>query len=252
VSYDGQKPYIKVNIASFRMQYYEEDQVVYASNVVVGKVQKKTPVFQDKLELIVLNPTWTLPFSITSTETLRKLKKDSMYLQKHNMVLITSAGRVVSDSGIDWNKYEEGHFPYMVRQQPGPDNALGQVKFLFPNKYAIYLHDTPSKYLFSREERAFSHGCIRLQNPLNFANFLLNKQDTAWSMDSINAIIETRKITNIRLKNKIPIYILYQTAGVTEQNEVFFYHDIYGRDEKVYRKLMNLETVEEKEDSRVE
>ena len=245
-------PHIIVNIASLKMKYLEHDTVGFSSNVVVGKVSRKTPVFQDELTLIVINPTWTLPFSISSTETLRKLKRDSLYLQKNNMILLNHGGEQVSDSGIVWSEMEEKHFPYVVRQQPGPNNALGQVKFLFPNQYAIYLHDTPSKYLFSKEERAFSHGCIRLQNPLEFAAYLLEKQDTAWSLDSVNAIVETREITKIRLRHNIPIYLMYQTAGVNEKQEVFFYHDIYGRDDEVYRRLMNRETIQEKENSRIE
>ena len=251
MTYTKEKPYIIVNIASFKMKYFEYDTIGFSSNVVVGKVNRKTPVFQDELTRIVLNPTWTLPYSISSTETLYKLKRDSLYLQKNNMILLDYAGEQVSDSGINWNKFDEKHFPYIVRQQPGPNNALGQVKFLFPNQYAIYLHDTPSKYLFAKEERAFSHGCIRLQNPLEFAAYLLEKQDTAWSIDSIHAIVETREVTKIRVRDKTPIYILYQTAGVNEKNEIFFYHDIYGRDEEVYRRLMNDETDLEKEKSRM-
>jgi len=249
LNYPSEGPYIKVNIASFRMIYIDNGKVTYASNVVVGKTQKQTPMFSDRMKLVVFNPTWTLPFSITSTETLSKLKKDPNYLQKHNMVLIDHKGNIIDSHGIDWHKYSEGHFPYMVRQEPGPSNALGQVKFLFPNKYAIYLHDTPSKHLFSRDERAFSHGCIRLQNPLNFAQFLLSKQDTSWTMDKINAIIKTRETETIRLKPRIPIYLLYQTVGVNEENELYFYHDIYNRDDKVYETIMQPETITELEDS---
>ena len=165
------------------------------------------------------------------------------------MVLIDYKGNIISEVGIDWDKYEEGHFPYMVRQEPGPTNALGQVKFLFPNKYAIYLHDTPSKHLFLRDERAFSHGCIRLQNPLNFAQFLLSKQDTSWTMDKIDAIMETRETESVRVNPRIPIYLLYRTVGTNKDGELVFYHDIYDRDNNVYNILMSPETTTELEEA---
>ena len=239
IDYPFEKPYIKVNIASYRMQFIENYDVVYASKVVVGKTQKQTPMFEDKLEIVVINPTWTLPYSITSTETLRKLKKDPNYLDKHNMNLIDRNGKVINNHGIDWHKYKEGHFPYTVRQGAGPSNALGRVKFLFPNKYAIYLHDTPSKYLFSKDERDFSHGCIRLQNPLNFAEFLLKRENaTKWNKDVIAKIVKTEKTKNISLRHKYPILLMYQTAGTTQNDEIFYYADIYKRDAKVYELLV--------------
>ena len=241
MSIDQSEPHIKVNIAAFKLQYVDSGIVTYSSNVVVGNTRKQTPVFKDKMEKIVLNPTWTLPFSIATRETLRMLQKDSLYLIKHNMILLTNQGDTVKDSIVDWMQYHRGHFPFVVRQLPGPRNALGQVKFLFPNKYAIYLHDTPSKFLFWKEERAFSHGCIRLQNPLKFAQFILSKQDTLWTMDSIQVILDSNITEEIKLEHKIPIYLLYQTAGVNARKEVIFYQDIYGRDERIYRRLMNMD-----------
>jgi murein L,D-transpeptidase YcbB/YkuD len=237
---DKTEPHIKVNIAAFKLQYVDSGLVTYSSNVVVGNLRKQTPVFKDKMEKIVLNPTWTLPYSIATRETLRMLQRDSLYLKKHNMILLTNQGDTVTDSIVDWMQYHRGHFPFVVRQLPGPRNALGQVKFLFPNKYAIYLHDTPSKFLFWKEERAFSHGCIRLQNPLEFAQFILNKQDTLWTMDSIQVVLDSNITQEIKLENRIPIYLLYQTADVNARKEVIFYQDIYGRDERIYRRLMNM------------
>ena len=237
--YPKNQAYIKVNIAAYKMQFIENGEVVYKSNVVIGKLQKQTPMFMNKLKYVVLNPTWTLPFSITSTETLRKLKKDPNYLEKHNMVLLTHSGSPVNSQGIDWHHYKEGQFPYTVRQSGGPGNALGRVKFLFPNKYAIYLHDTPSKYLFSKEKRAFSHGCVRLQNPLDFAEFLLKKEPNSnWDMEKIKEIIKSDKTKTIGLKHKYPILLMYQTAGITENGKIYYYEDIYNRDKKLYGLLM--------------
>ena len=241
LQYPTDEPYVKVNIASFRMQFIENGDNIYSSNVVIGKIGKETPLFTKRIKLVVLNPTWTLPRSITTTETLRRLKANPNYLDTHNMNLIDRNGRIINNHGIDWNKYKEGHFPYMVRQEPGPHNALGQVKFLFPNKYSIYLHDTPSKYLFSKEKRAFSHGCIRLQNPLDFALFLLQRENkNYWSKEKINKIIKTSKLKNIRLKHEYPILLMYQTASMSSDGDIIYYQDIYDRDNKLYNKIQGV------------
>jgi len=248
----GDAPHVRVNIASFKMQFIDKNEEVYFSNVVVGKQQKKTPVFTDTLELVVLNPTWTLPHSITSTETLSKLKKDPNYLQKHQMVLMTRGGEIIDPNGIDWSQYSQHNFPYMVRQEPGPHNSLGRVKFLFPNKYSIYMHDTPSKYLFAKEKRAFSHGCMRLQNPLDFALFILKKDDANWSKEKIDDIIASEKTDVIRLKNYYPVQILYQTTGLNSNGEIYFYNDIYSRDNILFKKLSTQESIKDVEKQRIE
>jgi murein L,D-transpeptidase YcbB/YkuD len=229
--------FIVVNIAKYQLYYSDSGEVSYTTKVMVGTDEKQTPVFRDKLEYIVFNPTWTLPTSISSKETLPHLQRDSLYLEKNNMVIINSKGEVQSDSGIVWSEYSEDYFPFILRQEPGPGNALGRVKFLFPNKYAIYLHDTPSRYLFAKEERAFSHGCIRVQNPLDFSEFILAKQDTNWTMDSIMTVIDSAKTVSVRLKKSIPIYLLYLTAGENVNGEIFFVPDIYGRDERILKAL---------------
>jgi murein L,D-transpeptidase YcbB/YkuD len=226
-----------VNIAKYQLYYSDSGKVTYSSKVMVGTDEKQTPVFRDKMEYIVFNPTWTLPQSIASKETLPKLKQDSLYLKKNNMHIINSKGEILSDSGIVWSNYTSDYFPFIIRQEPGPGNALGRVKFLFPNNYAIYLHDTPSKSLFAKEERAFSHGCIRVQNPLDLAEFILQKQDANWTMDSIKTIIADKETFTLRLKRSIPIYIMYWTAGVDEYDRLFFVPDVYGRDERILKAL---------------
>ena len=244
IKYPTDEPYIKVNIPAYKMEFVEDNKAVYSSNVVIGRINKKTPMFTKRLKLVVLNPTWTLPRSITTTETLSRLKANPNYLDKHNMDLIDRNGNVVGNHDIDWHKYKKGHFPYTVRQGPGPHNALGQVKFLFPNKYSIYLHDTPSKYLFSKEKRAFSHGCIRLQNPLNFAEYLLKREnETYWNRKKIDGIIKTSKTKNIRLKHEYPVLIMYMTAGYSVDGDVFYLEDIYNRDTKLYKKIIERKAV---------
>ncbi len=237
MQYPKDTAYIKVNIASFKMEFIKDKKVTYESNVVVGKTKNKTPFFMDYLELIVLNPTWTLPYSISSRETLGKLKRNPNYLAAHNMFLMDKNGKKISSQGIDWSTISSRNFPYRVRQGPGAGNALGCVKFLFPNKYAIYLHDTPSKRLFSRDKRAFSHGCIRLENPLQFAEFLLKKEDASWDKKKIDKIIATSKTKTIRLKNVYPVLLIYQTAATNKNNELIYYSDVYKRDAKLYKLL---------------
>ncbi len=237
IKYPKDTAYIKVNIASFKMKFIDHGKVTYSSNVVVGQTKKQTPSFMDTLELIVLNPTWTLPYSISSTETLSKLKKNPNYLETHNMVLMNKKGNIISSTGIDWSKLSSRHFPYRVRQKAGARNALGRVKFLFPNKYAIYLHDTPSKRLFSKDRRAFSHGCVRLQNPLDFAEFLLQKEDASWDRQKIDKIVASNKTKTIRLQHQHPILIIYQTAEIDEKRNFIYLNDIYKRDDKLYKLL---------------
>jgi murein L,D-transpeptidase YcbB/YkuD len=234
---DEMNEFIIVNIAKYQLYYLDSGRVTFSTKVMVGTDEKQTPVFRDDLQYVVYNPTWTLPTSISSKETLPQLKRDSLYLEKHNMVIINAKGEIQSDSGIVWSDYSENYFPFILRQQPGPGNALGRVKFLFPNKYAIYLHDTPSRYLFAKEERAFSHGCIRMQNPLDFSEFLLQKQDTNWTMDSIRTVLDSAVTMSVRLKKSIPIYIMYWTAGVNEFGNLFFVPDIYGRDRRILQEL---------------
>jgi len=234
IRYPKDTAYIKVNIASFKMNFIEQNKVVYSSNVVVGQTKKQTPSFMDTLELIVLNPTWTLPYSISSKETLPKLKKDSNYLNRNNMILMDKKGNLVDGTAIDWSSFSSADFPYRVRQKSGSGNALGRVKFLFPNKHAIYLHDTPSKRLFSKDVRAFSHGCIRLQHPLQFADFLLQREDTIWNSAKIDKIIVSGRTKTIKLQHQYPIFIIYQTVAENEQGEIIYMNDIYKRDEKLY------------------
>jgi murein L,D-transpeptidase YcbB/YkuD len=238
VDFGSVDEFIVINIAYFHLYFIDHHKFAYSSKVMVGRVNKETPIFSNKVETVVLNPTWTVPFSISSTETLSKLKRDPQYLKKHNMVLLNSKGAIVPDAGIDWNKYKTGHFPYTVRQEPGPHNALGQVKFLFPNKYSVYLHDTPEKYLFVKDDRAFSHGCIRLQNPLDFALFILNRdQPGKWTAERIQEIIKTKKTDNVNLKTKVPIFIMYWTAAINADNQVYFAPDIYNRDPAIIKAL---------------
>ena len=208
--------YIFINIPSYEMNYYKAKQVVLNSKVVVGKVMNQTVIFSGMLQYVVFSPYWNVPKSIIDKEIMPAIKKNKNYLAQHNM---------------EWN---DGN----IRQKPGPKNSLGLVKFLFPNSNSIYLHDTPSKSLFNKEKRAFSHGCIRLEKPIELA-YLLVKDDKNWTMEKLNNAFHSKKEIWYTLKNKIPVYIGYFTAWVTENEEVQFYDDVYARDECLTTYLFN-------------
>jgi L,D-transpeptidase YcbB len=227
--------YIIVNIAAFWMIMVKDSKIVHSASVVVGKPLNKTPIFRDKMRYIELNPTWMQPTSIVKNETVPSMKKDSAYLQKNHLELLDLKGNPVPDSSIDLKKLSASHFPYLVRQEPGPWNALGAVKFMFPNKYDIYLHDTPSKSLFSRGSRAFSHGCIRVDKPVDLAVKLL--EGTEYDRKKINEVIATRVTTRVNLAEPIDILLLYWTCGIDKNGKLFFVPDIYERDPSVLREL---------------
>ena len=228
--------FLLVNIAGFNIKRITNQKIVFESRVIVGKNHKESPIFKDEMEYIVMNPTWTLPYSIATHETLPKLKKDPSYLANKHMEIMDRKGKILNPDEIDFNQYSAGNFPFILRQKAGSHNALGQVKFIFPNKYAVYLHDTPSRSLFNRQDRAFSHGCIRLEDKWGLLMGLMD-EPTVWNMDKINSILDSGKTTTINLKKHIDIYILYWTAGVDKDKNIFFERDVYNRDASVLKAL---------------
>ena len=228
--------FLIVNIAGFNIRRIKKGKVVYESRVIVGKNHKESPIFKDAVQYIVFNPTWTLPYSIASRETLPRLKKDPGYLAAKKMEIMDRNGKILDPNSIDFSKYSTKNFPFIIRQKAGPHNALGQVKFIFPNKYAVYLHDTPSRGLFNRENRAFSHGCIRLEDKWDLVMSLMNEPDV-WNMDKINQIVDSGKTTQVNLKTPVDIYILYWTAGVDRDKNLYFERDVYNRDAAVLKAL---------------
>jgi len=229
------KDFMVVNIAGYNVRRVTNDSVVFWSRVIVGRHYHETPIFKGTLRYIELNPTWTLPYSIATKETLPKLKKDPTYLAKKNMIIMDRSGKELDPSTIDFNSLSRGNFPYTLRQKAGPHNALGQVKFMFPNKHAVYLHDTPARSLFAREDRAFSHGCIRLDKKWEL--FLNLVGDDGWDMKRINEVLNSGKTTRVSLKHPIEILLLYWTAGGDKQNRLYFNKDIYDRDASVLKEL---------------
>jgi murein L,D-transpeptidase YcbB/YkuD len=233
---------VAVNIAGFEAVAGKPGKFDVTMPVIVGKTYHETPVFSDTIKYVVFNPYWNLTPSIARNETLPKLKKDSHYLKKHNMRIFKGWGPDAPEldaTKIDWSKVSKKDMNrYRVRQDPGPDNALGTLKLVFPNKYNVYLHDTPAHGLFKKEQRAFSHGCIRMDRPAEMAAWVLGGEEKGWSLARVNEIIASRKRQVVVLDQPVPVYILYRTAFVNpEDHTLYFYEDIYGRDKLLAKAL---------------
>jgi len=228
--------YVMVNIAGFDLRRVKNGETQQRMSVVVGKPYSRTPVFSDHIRYIELNPYWTVPAGITLKEELGKLRSNPAGLAGQGFEAVR--GKEVFDlRSINWANYGPGNFPFQLRQRPGPKNALGRVKFMFPNEHSVYLHDTPSRSLFSRAERAFSHGCIRVSEPLDLAEQVLIAGGVeGWPMDRINKTVATDKNTVVKLAQPLPIHLTYLTAWVDE-NGVNFRKDIYKQDAKLLAAL---------------
>ena len=227
---EPQGDYIMVNIPEFKMHVYEHDSLVFSMNTIVGKTSSSTIIFNDELEYIVFSPYWVVPSSIIQGEIVPAMIKDPAYLARNHMeVYDLSSKEVIPSSGIHWAGYSGGKFPYGIRQRPGAFNSLGWVKFLFPNQYYIYFHDTPSRDLFNRNQRSFSHGCIRLAEPQKLAQYLL-RNDSLWPVDRIDSVMHGGVETYVKLPAPIPVFIAYFTAWVDEYGFVQFRQDIYDHD----------------------
>ncbi len=240
--------YLIVDIAGFHAFLVEEGEPIWSTRVQVGKPYHATPVFKDTMTYLDFNPTWTIPPGILRNETLPRIRKDPDYLSRNNMSVVTNAGKIVDPSTIDWAATATKGFPYMIRQEPGPQNALGRVKFMFPNKYMVYLHDTPSKGLFARTERAFSHGCIRTENPFDLATLLLD--DQGWDRARVDQVVASKKNTRVNLDEPITVMLLYWTAQSDAEGTVFFRRDVYDRDAPIIKGLDELYRVDPPERAR--
>ena len=223
--------FILVNIAGFAAYVVRDGKVVWQTRVQVGKPFHKTPVFRDEMKYVVFNPTWTVPYSIATRDILPNAQANPGYIAERNFDVRNRNGDLVDPGSVDWSQLSRGNFPYTLVQRPGPDNALGRVKFMFPNEHAVYLHDTPSKHLFGRAERAFSAGCIRVENPFEFAEILLGRD--GWTQERFKAVLDSGDTKTAFLSEPLPVLLLYWTAQVDEDGVVQFFHDIYDRDQPV-------------------
>lgn len=220
--------YVLVNIPEYRLHVVENGQEIKLMKVIVGKTMNSTPIFSDMIEHVEFSPYWNVPNSIARNELWPKIRRSSSYLRRNHFEILDGWGanaRPVSRSSVNWNRLNN----YRIRQKPGPWNALGQVKFMFPNQYAIYLHDTPAGYLFEKNYRAFSHGCIRIGEPAWFADWLFPQFD----QEEVEEKMNNRQHEYVKLEQKIPVYIFYLTAFEDNAGRVNFRPDLYGLDEKL-------------------
>jgi len=236
VNRDRGTRHILVNIPDFTAKVIDNNKVTFSTRAVVGanKDDRPTPEFSDVMEFMVINPSWYVPRSIVVKEYLPVLKQNP-YGVKH-IEITDSRGRRVNRGSVNFSQYTESTFPFSMRQPPSRGNALGLVKFMFPNRYNIYLHDTPAKNLFSREVRAYSHGCVRLAEPFDFAYTLLAKQ-TADPKGVFHGHLATGNETRVNLQKPVPVHIVYRTAFTSPTGHLQFRRDIYGRDARIWSAL---------------
>jgi len=225
---DIEDDFVLVNIAGFRAYVLRNRKVAWETKVQVGSTFHQSPVFRADIEYLVVNPTWTVPYSIASKEILPKIKRDPNYFANRDFDLKNQNGKLVEPSSINWATVTERNFPVWLVQRPGPNNALGRVKIMFPNKHSVYLHDTPSKALFGKAERAFSHGCIRVENPFELAEQLLGGD--GWNQEKFQQVLDAGETKTVSLSTPMPVLLLYWTAMATPDGVVHFFNDVYSRD----------------------
>ncbi len=222
--------YILVNIADFRLFVVEKGRTVMTMPVVVGTAYRETPVFSDHLTYLEFAPYWGVPPTILREDKLPKIRRDIKYLDEHHFEVISwQTGKPIAPESIDWHQTSEEDLPGLLRQKPGPWNPLGRVKFMFPNDFDVYLHDTPNRYQFEAGKRSFSSGCIRIERPLDLAQYLLENQK-GWDCDALLNAVGASFPQKVMLKSPIPVHLLYWTAWVDGRGAVQFRSDLYGRD----------------------
>lgn len=230
--YENRSDYLYANIPSFTMKVSEGGKYVRTHNSVIGKSWTRTPELHAELEYFILNPRWHVPKSISSTELLEKAKKDPTYLNR-NGYRVSQGGKTVKSDEVKWGDVSSSSFNYKISQNSGRGNALGKVKFIFPNGHNVYFHDTPSRYLFKNDMRAYSHGCVRIQDPLELAKYLATKQNLSIEADSVEAKVATRVNRKITLEKKLDVFIEYYVAGTNQEGVIQFYPDIYKKDKNL-------------------
>ena len=235
--------YVMVNIAGFSLSAVKNSETILEMPVIVGKSQHQTPVFSDTIKYLDFNPFWNVTASIARNEELPALRENPNHLVERNIRLFSSwqEDAVELDStAIDWNNISRAQMSrYKLRQDPGPWNALGRVKFVFPNHHSVYLHDTPTRELFNHSFRSFSHGCIRVSRPLALAQFALEMEDPLWSSKKIEAIVTSGERKVVSLSKPLPIHITYQTVWLDNQGIIHFNSDLYNRDARLLEVLLS-------------
>ena len=229
--------YLFVNMPAYELEFYRQDKIKLKQNVVIGKYKSQTPEIRDSLQYIVAYPYWYVPKKISLEEILVKTQKDSTYFKRNNFEVITYGKKPIDFETLDFQEINKGNFKYLIRQSGGGSNSLGLVKFIFPNKYAIYLHDTPSKSLFYKEKRAYSHGCVRVEKAFKLAEHILEYDKNERTIDSIKKYIKNQKEKSIKLNNSLPIFLYYFTTKVDDNNNLIFYNDVYDKDKLIVEQM---------------
>ncbi|MFU8861016.1 MAG: L,D-transpeptidase family protein [Cyclonatronaceae bacterium] len=233
--------YIVVNIAGFDVRVIEFNEIVLQMKAVVGRLYRQTPVFSGNMTYLVLSPFWNVPPTIAGQDVLPQVQRDVEYLARQNMKVFQGWGaesREVDPATVDWSTVNRRTMPYRFRQDPGPINALGTVKFMFPNQFHVYLHDSPARELFGRAQRDFSSGCIRVEKPLELASYLL--KGTRWTTDEIRKAMNEPAERTVTLPRSIPVHLLYWTAWAEQDGTIHFRNDVYQRDGKLLDALRSI------------
>ncbi|TYO99880.1 murein L,D-transpeptidase YcbB/YkuD [Geothermobacter ehrlichii] len=223
--------YLRVNIAAFRLDIIELGEIVMSMPVVVGTPYRKTPSFAATMRYLEFAPYWYVPATILREDKLPRIRRDPGWLTRHHFEIVSWRGdgeRLIDPRAIDWRRVRPGNFPGILRQRPGPWNPLGRVKFMFPNRYAVYLHDTDSPHLFARIDRLFSSGCIRVERPLDLALYLLEKN--GWNCERIIEAMDSPEPLRVDLDEPVPVHIVYWTAWVDANGQINYRNDVYQRD----------------------
>lgn len=222
--------HLRVNPPAFHLEVFEKGERTLEMRVIVGRQVRQTPAFVERMTYLVLNPYWEVPPKLAVVDLLPKIQADPSYLAQNGIKVFTGPGGPrVNPGSIDWQRLGRGNFPYHLRQDPGPNNSLGRIKFIFPNRYSVYLHDTPSRKLFEREQRSFSSGCIRIERPMELAQLLLRGTPMA-SPAALDRALQGAENMTLPLPVPVPVYLLYFTAWIEKDGTLHFRPDLYQRD----------------------
>ncbi len=220
--------YIMVNVANFGLDVVEAGQPVLTMRAIVGRTYRQTPSFTARMNHLIFSPYWHIPHSIAVKDLLPKIQKDRRFLSRQKIRVFRGSSQI-NPGSVNWRSLSEANFPYRLRQDPGPLNSLGRVKFMLPNRFNVYIHDTPSRELFDKAVRDFSSGCIRIDKPVELAEYLL-ADDPEWTSENVLAAMDQPREKLVRLRRPIPVYFLYSTAWVDAEGTIQFRDDLYSRD----------------------
>jgi murein L,D-transpeptidase YcbB/YkuD len=234
--------YIWVNLPSFTMRIIDSNTQVLESNVIIGQPKTRTPLLTSNVSNFITYPQWTVPYSIIFNEMLPKIKVDPGYLRKQNLMVVDNNDNVLNADSLNWKKFNKDNFPYLIKQRQGDDNSLGVLKFNFANRYSVYLHDTNARWLFSKENRALSHGCVRVKEFMKLADFLVRNDTLRFPPDTLRSWITRREKHVVSGFPRVPIFIRYFTCEA-KNGKIKFYNDIYGEDRLLSERFFDKKTL---------